>query len=395
MKKVALIDVCIGGHHQSYFKENAEEILRQGHTLWIFCPNPEEIKQKLKEKIGEDVENHLKCWTLPHIGFIGKMNILKTDFEKFKFRLTLWLMCAESIRAAQIEQKSEPPDMVIFNTIDVMLSPLLMAKIADAIFPYKWAGIYVQPYLDTLLHTWRNNIDILRIDCVFRSKNAVAIMSVDETASPFIEKRYKKSVLNFPDITDETLPQMNLPIVQQIISNAAGRKIIGVFGNLAVGKGIKQLYSVSESMDKEKFFFLFAGPPEPEMIEIQQKAEKSKTTNIFFLLNRISDGEYFNSLVNVCDIVYINYATKQSSNILTKAVMLKKKFIVSKGGLNERRMKKYGLGIAVEYDNVEEIKNAILKISYSEDEHKKVGYDTYFSNHNKIRLEKVIAEILK
>ena len=97
-------------------------------------------------------------------------------------------------------------------------------------------------------------------------------------------------------------------------------------------------------------------------------------------------------------MVYAAYKDfPNSSNILTKAAVLKKPVIVSDGYVMAERVRKYGLGEVVTEGDAEDIAKTLKRMlaeGYSENLESRARWDEYHSVHAVERLPECFEQLL-
>lgn len=130
-----------------------------------------------------------------------------------------------------------------------------------------------------------------------------------------------------------------------------------------------------------------------------QTIVKSAPHNCFFYFERIPNEAQFNSLVNVCDILFAVYNKfPHSSNILTKAATFKKPVIVSNKFCMAERVRKFGLGLTINEGNTLQCIEALYKLfsqSESDTRQTKQDFEGYKQFHSTERLYTAFSAILK
>ena len=105
----------------------------------------------------------------------------------------------------------------------------------------------------------------------------------------------------------------------------------------------------------DDYFFVFVGRLAEQTFSTQELESinnlvysKWLSSNCFFHLEMIPDGIPFNSIVNICDILFAAYEKfPHSSNLLTKAAILEKPIIVSRQFCMAERVAKFNLGLSI------------------------------------------------
>jgi glycosyltransferase involved in cell wall biosynthesis len=351
LKTIALVDTLWGGHHPTYLKFFAKTLLDLGNEVISLCPEPEEMNLWIASHCPE-LQPRFHSFEL-HEPATRPIPIRRLQAKAMA--VARWQRVAQSIQ--EISSKlGKAPDITFFAWLDTYLG--LIPAITDTIFPYPWSGLYFQPgYLRIPPKLQWMRHGILNPLSVLKSSHCPVVAVLDEGIADKLQQKLNKPVVTFPDITDESAPDINFEIAQKIRAKAAGRKIIGLLGSLDKRKGTLTLLEVSQQVS-DRWFFVFAGRlPEPaftaaELAKIEEIV-KANPDNCFFYWNSIPDGSGFNAVVQVCDVLYAAYENfPYSSNILTKAAIFEKPVIASKNYCMGERVEKFNLGYGIEGGSV-------------------------------------------
>jgi glycosyltransferase involved in cell wall biosynthesis len=345
------VDTLWGGHHPTYLKFFAKTLLELGHEVISLCPEPEEMNLWIASHCPELASNFhsFELHEPSPSQFSGR------QLQARAMAVARWQRVAQSIQ--EISSKlGKAPDITFFAWLDTYLG--LIPAITDTIFPYPWSGLYFQPgYLRIPPKLQWMRHGILNPLSVLKSSHCPVVAVLDEGIADKLQQKLNKPVVTFPDITDESAPDINFEIAQKIRAKAAGRKIIGLLGSLDKRKGTLTLLEVSQQVS-DRWFFVFAGRlPEPaftaaELAKIEEIV-KANPDNCFFYWNSIPDGSGFNAVVQVCDVLYAAYENfPYSSNILTKGAIFQKPVIASKNYCMGERVEQFSLGYGIEEGSV-------------------------------------------
>jgi glycosyltransferase involved in cell wall biosynthesis len=351
LKTIALVDPLWGGHHPTYLKFFAKTLLELGHEVISLCPEPEEMNLWIASHCPE-LQPRFHSFEL-HEPATSPIPIRRLQAKAMA--VARWQRVAQSIQ--EISSKlGKAPDITFFAWLDTYLG--LIPAITDTIFPYPWSGLYFQPgYLRIPPKLQWMRHGILNPLSVLKSSHCPVVAVLDEGIADKLQQKLNKPVVTFPDITDESAPDINFEIAQKIRAKAAGRKIVGLLGSLDKRKGTLTLLEVSQQVSG-RWFFVFAGrlaEPAFTAAELAKIGEivKANPDNCFFYWNSIPDESGFNAVVQVCDVLYAAYENfPYSSNILTKAAIFEKPVIASKNYCMGERVEQFSLGYGIEEGSV-------------------------------------------
>lgn len=367
MQTIALVDANHGrGHHLTYMRFFCKTLLELGYRTIAFYPDPDSVRDWLMPRCPQYFQNlhvfEISEYDHCRAPLIGK---IPSNLQPLVV-LARWRYTTSIIQRA-VDQVGFEPDLVFFNWLDNYFSYFLTNHLVDTIFPYKWSGIYFRP--GDLRFKKRALIPHYAIA---RSPRCQALTLLDEEFAQAIEDKLDFPVIPFPDLADETEPDLELDVIRQIKEKAGSRKIIGLIGSLSKRKGLLTFLKVAqESLDKD-WFFVLAGPLvkstfhqeyDQRLADEYEKVQSilnSPPSNCFFYLKSIPDGAQFNSFINAFDILFAAYENfPYSSNILTKAAVFRKPVIVSEGFCMAKRVQRFQFGVAIPEGNVDECIRAI------------------------------------
>ncbi|MCT7950021.1 glycosyltransferase [Ancylothrix sp. C2] len=354
LKTIALVETIWNGHHPTYFKVLAKTLLELGYNVLAFCPAPEEVNQWINQKCS-NLADQFYSFELndPPLNRLALGKLRKTWAA-----IQRWRNAGEAIERSYIKI-GYYPDLVFFACIDYYLAFCVTHWLVDRIFHYNWSGLYFQPnHLRLKLPFYPLRRGPFNPSATLKSARCHFVAVLDEGIAQQLQKRINNPVVIFPDFCDESPADANYYLLQEIRKKAGNRKIIGLLGYLQRRKGIMTLIEVAKKSLEEDWFFVFAGELDPAGFTPQDFSTlndfiNQTPSNCFFSFNYIPDESKFNSLVNVCDILFAAYEYyPHSSNILTKAALFKKPVIVSKNFCMAERVEKFALGLSIESGDV-------------------------------------------
>ncbi|MDJ0702062.1 MAG: glycosyltransferase [Leptolyngbyaceae cyanobacterium MO_188.B28] len=407
MKTVALIETNHGnGHHLTYLRLFSKTLLELGHQVMAFYPEPDELTTWIQTHVPEGAEklwafklNKSKRRKIPLIGS-APQPVAVVD---------RWRHVASAVRSAS-QKIGVSPDLVFFNWLDNYLSHYLPHQVIDYVFPYNWSGLYFRPGVLRFGERSVGGFGELAHYAAAKSSRCQALAMLNEELVEGLQETLGKPVIAFPDITDETPPDAKFFLTKEIREKAGSRKVIGLIGTLSKRKGILTLLETAHQSTQENWFFVFAGPLVENLfnqdfdqrltedyLRVKQLIE-SPPPNCFFHLESIPDDGKFNAAIDACDVIFAAYENfPYSSNLLTKAAVLKKPIVVSKGYCMAERVKKFRFGVAIPEGDVSQ---CIQALHYLCNQPEKVetelnpDFEGYQSLHSQQQIRHVFESIL-
>ena len=364
MKTIALIDTHQGGHHLTYLRFFSKSLLELGYRVMTFCPNPTALHQWISQNCPSQAEL-FQSFEVQEPAF-KRFPIIRRLSQPLNI-LTRWRHAAATIQDASVKT-GHPPDLVFFAWIDSYLSHYLTHHIIDRIFPYRWSGIYFQPPHELRLKQLSTHRAPLNHYAVLQSSRCQGIAVLNEDIAEALQSKLRNPVITFPDIADESPPDLSFSVAQQIREKASDRKVIGLLGNLSKRKGFLTLLEAAQKAAPEDLFFVFAGPfskpsfSPSELAKIQAIIQ-SAPPNCLFHFEYIPDEPQLNALIQECDILFAAYHHfPYSSNTLTKASVFNKPVIVSAGFCMGARVQRFRLGLSIPEGNAIQCIEALHKL---------------------------------
>ncbi len=399
---VALVDPIWIGHHATYFRAFIDAFIATGARVIALCPEPESLQDLPAAHPDKIVIGKLDDPGQSRL-FRGK------DHDPFLTRRR-WTLASKAID--QLEEASGwKADFVFFAWLDSYLRFMVSTGMADRILRRPWTGLYFRNQhlkdlkANSLLAKVRQR---LKGDFIMRSPACRMISGVDETALPHIERFTDKPVLLMPDITDETTGDPAAPIAQAIRRKARGRRVIGMVG-LEKRKGFLTLLRAAQqaAAEDKPWFFAFTGVLWWETLSPNEAAWlrellNDPPENIYLdpQAGFVPDGAVYNGMAATFDVffaAYLNSIYNGSSNVLTKAALLRKPVLVTQGACLEDRINEFHLGLAVPEDDAGRCLEAVDRLLRGidwEGEPLEPRYDDYFALHSHQQLEENIRLML-
>ncbi|MGF1491692.1 MAG: glycosyltransferase [Microcoleaceae cyanobacterium] len=399
-KTIVLFDSYQGGHHLTYLRLFSQSLLELGCRVLAFYPQPEEIQTWINHHFQNKADHFyaFKIRTPEPLSYpvVGRLPQPVAVLEGWQYAAKVIERAASAVQLV--------PDLVFFNWVDSYFSHYLTHHLTDRVFPYHWSGIYFQP---GDLRYEKHSLPILNIPLahygVARSSHCRSLGVLDETITQDLQAKIPNPVVAFPDVTDESAPDLSYPVLQEIRYKAAGRKIVGLIGSLNKRKGLLTLLKAAEQVQDSNLFFVFAGNyseygmSEQERQIVQEKIN-ANPENCFFYFKYIPDEPQFNALITSCDILFAAYENfPYSSNILTKAAVFKKPVIVSRGFCMGKRVEKFKLGLTIPEQDTSACIQALLDLETgwgAETAEFKPEFEEYHQFHSVDRLKSTLETLI-
>ena len=406
LKTVVLADPRWSGHHPTYFFEFTSSLLRLGYRVVGLCREPSQFESGVRQicqRMEIDFESRVIVGTLddPDKAYLrpGK------DHDPVS-TVVRWNCLKKAIDEAA-KQSGCTPDFVFLPWLDSYLRFQPFISLASKL-GIPWSGLYFRN------HHFNEHLGAIRKaakgDRGLRNKNLIAVGILDERFQNKMAEESGKPIISFPDITNETEPEVPSPLALEVVERAAGRKITGMV-SLEKRKGFLTMLKIAEATaEREDWFFVAAGKyaqdtcneeEQAYVQSVQDKVNSGELNNIYLQLpgERVNDGADFNSLIKVFDVIYAAYEDFEgSSNALTKGAIFERPLIATRGECVGDRVEKFEMGLTIEQGNVEEGEKAIRKVLAGEDwkgNAQKRRFAEYHASHDRKRLDEVFAKILE
>ena len=191
-------------------------------------------------------------------------------------------------------------------------------------------------------------------------------------ADPWIIPKLKrlvgpeKQVVAFPDFTDLQLaPPSGLAV--KVKAMAGNRRIISLVGHLQRTKGLVDFTAALQRPELNEAFFFLGGEiywgEIDSMTRMALQRSWEDAPNLYCHLQRLSSEACLNQIIQISDVIYAAYSDfPNTSNIMTKAALLKKPVLVSEGYLMADLTRKYHLGEVIPEGDVDAIAAALQKM---------------------------------
>ncbi|MEZ5275157.1 MAG: glycosyltransferase [Opitutaceae bacterium] len=205
-------------------------------------------------------------------------------------------------------------------------------------------------------------------------------------------------------MTSEEFPEAKGSLEAEIGRIAEEGPVILLIGELSPRKGIYEMLAAARkakalSLDLQ---FVVAGPLDhsscgeedyPNLVS----AFKNTPDNVHFRPGWIETDREFNGAIRGCSVLWGAYrGFPFSSNLLTKAALANRPILVSSGGLMEKRVREFKLGLVVDPEDSRAVIESLVELARTPRESK--GFETgcreYAHRNSRRRLRDVLKETL-
>lgn len=405
---IALADPKWIGHRETYFREFTLSLGRVGADVIALCPQPEVFRPGGNEQ--EDPEQRIHAGLLEEPARLPLLDRLPQDPFATRQR---WQRVARALRKAEAEA-GRKADFLFLPWLDCFLRASVHPRLALANLTTPWAGLYFRPH--HLLQKAHADASPLRAavkgDGLLRARSCRAVATLDETLSPALEETSGKPVILFPDITNEEPPDDQCAFARRIREVAKGRKVIGLIG-MEPRKGVVTMLKAADEARAQglPWLFVLAGfsclelysPGEKEFIEqhMARSRDGAPDANVLFPDEFVSipDGPVFNGVMNAFDVLFIGYHDfLGSSNVLTKASILKKPVVSTELGCIGHRTKSFDLGLTIPQGDAKACCGAIQRVLAGvnwDGQPLKPRFNDYHSGHSRHSLDESMRQVIE
>lgn len=240
------------------------------------------------------------------------------------------------------------PDFLLSMYIDLWMTNPNYWRRSRVIMPFPWGGIRFMPLDEQYAGT-----EGYFGDPMFRG-----MCFLDEEAVQRYQGRHPKKDFEFlPDVANGELPDHPCSLAEEIRRRALGRPIVLLCGSIEGRKNLQLFCKTALRPEASPFFFAVTGQLHKATISREEQSllelySANENGNTFFQDVFFRDEREMNSVIQAADIIYAVYRDfPLSSNLLSKASIFKKPIVVSDRFLMGRRVRQYGIGLAVPEDN--------------------------------------------
>jgi hypothetical protein len=278
---------------------------------------------------------------------------------------------ARRVNAAIIKSPWQP--QLIFNTyLDMYRTDYESWDRFEKINAWPWAGIRFVPGKTPV----ENYLGL---------GSLAGVCVLDDSKRVSFQRQIPEKIFGYlPDVTNAALPDEFSSLVLEIKQRASGRKIVFMGGSIGIQKNLTCWYELVAMLDPKLWFFVQIGEIHYGSLTMDDLAALENvlaTTpeNLLIVREYLSDERDFNDAIRASDAIFAVYRDFFiSSNMLAKAAAFGRPILVAEGWLMAQRVKKYGIGIAVNQSNVDSIYRGLLSVF--ENPPAKTCYEAYLAD---------------
>jgi hypothetical protein len=402
---IALIDWRWAGHHPNYFVNYAVAMAKAGYRVIPFCNNPDDFTSRLSLKLA-GLEDEGYGGGIAEPAKLEQPMPSKMRPARFRGIHDAWRRFGGLGKRLRLWEKSKGVKINLVFFACIYDKDFQHFDRVEKRFGFSWSGLYLHARSFRLPNSPVPYSSLIPCpEKIFSSSLMHSAAVIDEGAiKPMGNIAGGKPIVLMPDFTDEHLPASednDSGLGHKIISFAQGRPIISLVGHLQQTKGIENFTAIARQEGMQDVVFFIGGELSWYGIDSSKRKELTEewanSRNIFTHLLSLTDAQ-MNAAMSASDIIYAAYLNfPNSSNIMTKAALLKKPMIVSDGYLMAERVHKYAMGEVVAEGNQDEIFNAIqlmLTDDYSDHLQSRARWEEYHAQHVVERLPECFERLL-
>jgi len=293
----------------------------------------------------------------------------------------------------------DPIGHVIFPYLDhPIVSLLARGRIGVPDLDRPWSGLWVHP--DPRPSARREMRTVLK--GLSRLNQFRGFWSLDETLPGWIDDVHTGSWLGrFPDVTREELLETEGILEREIRRFGDDGPVVLLAGELSARKGIHELLAAARQAGESGscLRFVVAGPLDEASCDREAPLLRSllgeAPSNVRFFPGWIPDGHEFNAAVRGASVIWAAYRDFPfSSNLLTKAAMVRRPIVVNRNGLMADRVRTHGLGEVIVPSDSGGTVRVLEKLVDAQWPLGNEAYERYFQNHSRLNLQAVLRHQL-
>lgn len=403
-KTIACIDFSNDGHRLHLMRSLIKTIISDGNKAVCITNNTNEIKNWIDSICPEN--SHQVIYHA--YNYIEPKEIKWNQYiHDIFYALQTWKQYNTLLNDIE-KTHSIKIDVVVFNTIDVLLSCLMPIFLQKMVFKFHWAGLYVHTrYMRMFKHlgVQTKKAKITDIDYLFKSNKCIGVGIFDNGIAAPLQFRLDRKVTIMPDISDVSTNNTTYALATEIKNAANGKIIIGVIG-ISYYSGCVDMAKLAIACKSNDYLFVFCGefqevsyqyiPNEEDKIFLQ-KFRENPPVNCFWKEGYLKDEFEYNAVFNIFDIIYMIYPEHYtSSNRLTKAAFFHKFVLAANQHCVGENVVRYELGEVAEPTNITQQleKLDVLKQKINTKNFPIKQWQQYYTLNDEIQLQKQLKLVL-
>ena len=285
------------------------------------------------------------------------------------------------------------PDFLLLMYHDLLMTKPNFWKGGTATIPIPWGGVRFIPFA----------AENAGKEGYFRQAQFRGMCFLDEHAvSAYTAADPHRAFVFLPDVTNTDVPVQKPALAMEIQRLAAGRKVVLMCGSIEGRKNVGAFCQLALKADPARWLFAMVGQAHPHTFTPQDKNaiknfRDAKAGNTFYLDTFFPDERDMNAVIQAADILFAAYKDfRISSNMPGKAAHFTKPILVSDGFLMGDRIRRYGIGIVVDQDDVGDMLSALERLAKNPitPEHFAVYRDDYSEQTAGDSLEDFLSQVL-
>jgi hypothetical protein len=412
-RTIALIEWNWMGHHPAYAVQLALAMAQAGLEVVPFCADPQDFEQRLAQQqrafppaAGGRIHRAEQIYRAParlpgpwrlraidqavhHFGFLGKL--LRRWGRKRGQRIDA--ACFACIYDQEFE----------------------FFAYGEPLFRFPWTGLYLNSRFFRLPGTLIPFSD--RPSCpqkIFRLHSCRGVALLD----PGVEAPMRqllgpgKAVVRIPDFTDASLhdPEAEPAAAEsphhlalKLRDFAQGRPIVSLVGHLQRTKGLVAFTEAASCGAFDDVFFFLGGAINWHQIDGATQGwllrQWEQRRNIYTHLQRLKRESSLNRILVQSDLIFAAYSDfPNSSNIVSKAALLRRPVLVSQGHRMAEVVEHYGLGECVPEGDGTALRACLrrmLQPGYREQLARRARWQDYAEHHDRSLLPEALRHLIQ
>jgi hypothetical protein len=340
---VCLVDPHDNGHHPMYAAVYAQALSSLGADVGLIAP---EALLKEMPATAPDTVMAVSWDTAPILG----NRTLSAEAKACR----LWESLGGVLDRGQAVW-GRYPDCLLHLFVDSFVTELLPRSVIEEHVHCPFAGLWFKPprplgwgvrdHAKRIVR-WGRRYQTLR------SPLWKTIMLLDTVGSAHLSRGGHPQIVGVPEFSVTALPVVEPPLVSEIRSRAAGRRVCALVGSLEGRKGVRAFLRSAAFAPADEWFFVMAGKAawdtfDDEIREVLRRLASGPDSRVL-LADRWLDDETLNAVVAVSGLLHACYERwPYSSNMLCKAAAFHVPALVADEGYLGRMVRDFGLGITV------------------------------------------------